>query len=154
MDAILPILANVEWPSAIVAVFLLVCPTAVLIVAVVRYGIDEVTKLSGYFTGFLGLLFGTFGTYFFTEKTTQAKIQAVQAQSATELGTAFTAFKAASQFVKPKLSPEDAKLFGELIFTPAMVKALRETPTPDLKGSFPFHPQFKYKSTPSPSPSE
>jgi hypothetical protein len=70
---ILPIFANVEWPSAIVASVLIVCLTAGFVAAVMRYNSDAAMKLAGYFTGFLGLLLGTIMTYFFTREATQQR---------------------------------------------------------------------------------
>jgi len=134
---ILPTLANVEWPSAMVASALVICPTIFFTVVAARHTIHDVEKLAGYFASAFGVLLGVFITYFFTEKTTQAKVETVQAQSAAELGLAQTelaAYRAASDALKTK-SPEIAKWFEEMIVTPT---SYRKPKSP----------------TPSPSPSE
>jgi hypothetical protein len=137
---ILPIFANVEWPSAIVASVLIVCLTAGFVAAVMRYNSDAAMKLAGYFTGFLGLLLGTIMTYFFTREATQSKIQAVQARSEAKLRFAETqlnAYEAAADAVKTKLSPKDAEWFGAMMYKPASKEPAMgewgkwpETPTP------------------------
>jgi len=147
---ILPILANVEWPSAIVASALIICPTIFFTAVAVRHTIRDVEKLAGYFASAFGVLLGVFITYFFTREATQAKIQAVRAGSETKLGFAqaeLNAYKTASDAVKTKLSPEDAKWFDEMIYTPAVNKP-RATPAPkDTK----WHYQI-YRNPTSPTP--
>jgi hypothetical protein len=115
---ILLILANVELPSALVACVIVLCLTFLIYTTLKRQKPEELLKLLNVFIGAAGLLLGAFVTYFFTEKTTEAKVQTVQARSAAELGfaqTELSAYKAASELVKSKLSPEDAKWFGEMI---------------------------------------
>src|SRR5438876_4055682 len=117
------LLANggVEWPSAVVAVAIILFLGVLMTVALKRFKMDEVLKLWAALGTIAGLVIGTFGTYFFTREATQAKIQAVQAGSETQLRFAQTeldAYKAASDAVKTKLSPEDAKWFDEMIYMP------------------------------------
>lgn len=149
---ILPILANAELPSAIVAIALIICPTIFFIAVAVRHTIRDVEKLAGYFASAFGVLLGVFITYFFTREATQAKIQAVQAGSEAQLRFAQTelnAYKTASDAVKTKLSPEDAKWFDEMIYMPTGNKP-RATPAPkDAK----WHYQIYQKSkSPTPTP--
>ena len=152
MKVILPILANVELPSALVACVIVICLTFLIHTTLKRQKPEELLKLLNVFIGAAGLLLGAFVTYFFTEKTTQAKVQTVQARSAAELGSALSAFRAASDAVKTKLSPEDAKWFESMIEMPS-ASTSHKTPTPNLKGQFPFILKLK-SPTPSPSPSE
>src|SRR6266550_4694693 len=135
---ILPILANVELPSAIVASALIICPTIFFTAVAIRHTIRDVEKLAGYFASAFGVLLGVFITYFFTREATQAKIQAVQAGSEAQLRFAQTevnAYKAASDAVKTKLSPEDAKWFEKMIYTGATTGngTTPETPKPKSK---------------------
>jgi hypothetical protein len=153
MNLIYPILAAVEWPSAVVALALILFLGVLMCVALARFNMDEVLKLWAALGTIAGLIVGTFGTYFFTREATQARIQAAQAQSATELRFAQTqlhAYKTASDAIKPKLSPEDAKWFSEMIYTPTVDRS-QKTPMPNLKGQFPFYLNLK-SPTPSPSP--
>jgi len=151
---ILPILANVEWPSAAVAIAIIAFLTVVMCVALKRYSMDAVLKLWAGLGSVAGILAGAFVSYFFTHEATEAKVQAAQAQSAatkTELRLAQTrlnAFKEASDAVKSKLSPQDAKWFDEMIYTPAVRKS-RETPTPSSKWQYHI---YRNPNSPTPTP--
>jgi hypothetical protein len=134
---ILPTLANVELPSALVASVIAICLTFLINTSLKRQKPEELLKLLNVFTGAAGLLLGVFITYFFTRETTQAKIQTVQARSEAELRFAQTelnAYKTASEAVKSKLSPEDAEWLGAITSKlPAMGSKWGkwpETPTP------------------------
>ena len=150
---ILPILANVEWPSAAVAIAIIAFLTVVMCVALKRYSMDAVLKLWAGLGSVAGILAGAFVSYFFTHEATEAKVQAAQAQSAatqTELRLAQTrlnAFKEASDAVKTKLSPQDAKWFDEMI-SPAVSKS-RETPTPSSKWQ---NQIYRNPKSPTPTP--
>src|SRR6266487_2785110 len=103
---ILPTLANVELPSALVACVIAICLTFLINTSLKRQKPEELLKLLSVFTGAAGLLLGVFITYFFTREATQAKIQAVQAQSEAQLRFAETqldAFQTAADAVKAKL---------------------------------------------------
>src|SRR5215471_12524489 len=106
MKAILPILAIVEWPSAAVAIALIAFLALVMYIALKRFEMDDILKFWAALGTIVGLIIGTFGTYFFTREVTQAKVQTVEARSAAEIGSALSAFRAASNAVKTKLSPE------------------------------------------------
>ncbi|HEU5236639.1 MAG TPA: hypothetical protein VFU37_05825 [Pyrinomonadaceae bacterium] len=86
---IFPILATVESASAAVAITLIVCPTIILTTAVIRHKINDVVKLAGYFTTFLGFLLGAFITYF----STQPQIQRQEFQIRTIQGELQTSEK-------------------------------------------------------------
>jgi hypothetical protein len=86
---ILPILATVESASAAVAITLIVCPTIILTTAVIRHKMNDVVKLAGYFTTFLGFLLGAFITYF----STQPQIQRQEFQIRTIQGELQTSEK-------------------------------------------------------------
>jgi hypothetical protein len=109
---ILPILANVEWPSAFVAIAIIAFLTIVMCVALKRYNMDAVLKLWAGLGSVAGILAGAFVSYFFTSQAIEVKVQAAQAQSKsaeTELRFAqaeLNAYKTASDAVKTKLSPE------------------------------------------------
>ena len=149
---ILLILANVELPSALVACVIVICLTFLIYTTLKRQKPEELLKLLNVFIGAAGLLLGAFVTYFFTEKTTEAKVQTVQARSAAELGfaqTELSAYKAASELVKSKLSPEDAKWFGEMIYVPTGNKP-RATPAPkDAKWQYQI---YRNPKSPTPTP--
>src|SRR5438046_3163289 len=86
---ILLIFASVEWPSAAVAITLIICFTFTMHVALKRHKMDDVLKLGGYFGSILGLLVGAFVTYFFT----QAQVQRQESQ----IKTVETAFQASEK---------------------------------------------------------
>jgi len=164
----LPILANVEWPSAIVASVLIVCLTIILTAAVIRYKIDEVVKLAGYFTGFLGLLMGAFITYFFTReqaqrqelqiKTIESAFQASEEQKST---AAKRVLKIAAQLKPHVESPETRQAVEYLEFLakdlgPVWTGMIMESPrpSPSAHATAPdklFHDLLK-QNTASPSP--
>jgi hypothetical protein len=120
---IIPILADTsgQWPSAVVAVALILFLAVVMIIALLRYTMDEVLKLWAALGTIVGIVFGAFGTYFFTREATQAKVQAAQAQTQaarTEVRLAensLNTLKEASQAIKTKLPREDAEWF-EMIY--------------------------------------
>src|SRR5205814_9050624 len=103
-----------------------------------------------YFASAVGVHLGVFITYSCTREATQAKIQAGQAGSEAQLRFARTelnAYRAASDAVKTKLSPEDAKAFHEMIYMPTGNKP-RATPAPkDAQ----WHYQI-YRNPKSPTP--
>jgi hypothetical protein len=136
---------GVEWPSASVAIAIILVSGGVVAIAVIRFTMDELLKLwasvGTAVATIAGLVIGTFGTYFFTRQATQAKVQAALAQTRaaqTEVRLAerqLNTFRAASEAVKIKLSPQDAEWFGQMIDKgmtgmTTYDKAL-ETPTPE-----------------------
>jgi len=143
---ILPILANVEWASAAVAITIILVFGGVTAIALHRYTTDELLKLwssIGPAVGTIaGLVIGTFGTYFFARQATEAKVQAAQ----TELSFALKSFEDASAAVKTKLSPEDAKWFDEMIHVPTAQKS-GETPKQSAEWRYQI-----YRSPKSPTP--
>jgi hypothetical protein len=71
-----PFFAEVEgvsWPSAIVAVALLALVAAIMIYAMRKYDIDGAIKIWGLLGVIVGIMTGTFGTYFFTRQEVQAQ---------------------------------------------------------------------------------
>jgi hypothetical protein len=146
----LRILANVELPSAIVASLLIICPTIFFTAVAMRHTIRDVEKLAGYFASAFGVLLGVFITYFFTREATQTKIQAIQTGNEAELRFARTelnAYRAASDAVKTKLSPEDGKWFDEMIYMPTVNKSQATPAAKDAKWQYQI-----YRNTKSPTP--
>ena len=73
---------NNQWPSAFVAVALLILVGAVLVTATIRWSQDDVSRIIGAFTPILGIVTGAFVTYFFTKQASASAVSA--AQTATE----------------------------------------------------------------------
>jgi hypothetical protein len=151
----LPIFANVEWPSAAVAIAITLALGGVIAIALARFTMDEVLKLwtaAGPVVGVIaGIFVGTFGTYFFTREATQAKIQAAQAESETQLHFAqaeLNAYRTASDAVKTKLSPEDAKWFDEMIYVPTANKKPTTPPPKDTQ----WYQIYRSPKSPTPTP--
>jgi len=138
----LPILANVEWPSAVVACVLIFCLTAGFIAAVMHCNIDGAMKLAGYFTGFLGLILGTILTYFFTREQVQQQVSekksietAFQASQKQRTAAGQQLFQLATKIKRhdPSLEPWQAALFLESIGNELILPAhalLKDSPTP------------------------
>jgi hypothetical protein len=163
---ILPILANVEWPSAIVASFLIVCPTVFFTAAVIRHKMQEVEKLAGYFASTFGILLGVFITYFFTSQQAQrqeAQIKTIESafqtsekqklaagQQALQLATRI---KGDSDWIDPQQAAETLQSIATKL-TPVYGPMMKESPRPSAHATAPstFHDLFK-RNTPQPSPS-
>lgn len=80
-----PLLADgvdgVGWASTIVALALLLLIGGVMIAAIKKYPkVDDALKVCGVLSGILGVVVGSFGTYFFTKQVVQAEIKAAQAR--------------------------------------------------------------------------
>jgi len=160
---VLPILANVEWPSAIDASVLIVCLTAGFIAAVMRYNSEAAMKLAGYFTGFLGLLLGMIMTYFFTQGQVRQQVSerksietALQASEEQRVTAAKQVSKIAAQ-LKSHESPESRQVVEYLEFLakdlqPSWTSAVHISPSPRSTTPYEFSYPFK-KNTVSPSPS-
>jgi hypothetical protein len=76
----LPLFAEVEWPSAIVGIVLIVGLMAIILVALFRNTIDDVLKLMGALGTLFGLVIGSMATYFFTNQAHQARTAQFQAE--------------------------------------------------------------------------
>ena len=79
----LPLFAAVEWPSALVAIVLLVIFAAILIIAMFRYNLDDVLKLLGALGTLFGIVIGSIATYFFTNQAHEARTAQLQAEKQT-----------------------------------------------------------------------
>jgi hypothetical protein len=77
----LPLFAEVEWQSAIVAIVLLVLIAAIMIIAMFRYDLDGVLKLWGALGTLFGLVIGSMATYFFTNQTHEARTAQLRAEN-------------------------------------------------------------------------
>jgi hypothetical protein len=170
---ILPILANVEWPSAIVASVLIVCLTGFFITAVIRHKMQEVEKLAGYFAGTLGILLGVFITYFFTSQQiqrqeSQTKIleSAYRSSEEAKLAAAKQVSTIAAQLKSRAESPESRKVAEYLEFVAkdlqptwgrmgGLVPEVKISPSPHATASAPdtFFHDLLNGNTPRPSPS-
>jgi membrane-bound metal-dependent hydrolase YbcI (DUF457 family) len=60
---------EISWPSAVVAVFLILLVMAVTVAAIVRYPADDAMKFWSALGPVIGVLTGAFVTYFFTRRT-------------------------------------------------------------------------------------
>jgi hypothetical protein len=166
VEMTLPVLANVEWPSALVACVLIVCLTAGFITAVIRYNSDAAMKLAGYFTGFLGLLLGAITTYFFAQgqvqqqaserKIIETAFQDSQKQSAAagqQLLQVATKIKRQDQWLDPRQAAESLESIATMLVPQyvAMKGTPRPSPSPHATPDKLFHDLLK-RNTASPSP--
>ncbi len=76
----IPMFAVVEWPSAIVAIVLLVIIAVIMLVGMFRYTFDEVLKLWAALGTLVGLITGTMATYFFTNQAHEAQTAQLKAE--------------------------------------------------------------------------
>jgi hypothetical protein len=123
IELIQPVFAesSIEWTSTIVAVALILFLAIIMVIALTRYTIDEVLKLWAGLGTIVGILTGTFGTYFFTRQSAEAKVQAAQAkvekaQVETRLAeTQLKTFKSISiETLKDKIPPSDVQWLADL----------------------------------------
>jgi hypothetical protein len=76
----LPLFAQVEWPSAIVAIVLLLIIASIMVIAMFRYDLDGVLKIWAAIGTLFGLVIGSMATYFFTNQAHQAVTARLQAE--------------------------------------------------------------------------
>jgi uncharacterized membrane protein YdjX (TVP38/TMEM64 family) len=79
----LTLFAQVEWPSAIIGVVLLLIIAAIMIIAMFRYDLDGVLKLWAAIGTLFGLVIGSMATYFFTNQAQQAAAARFEAEKQT-----------------------------------------------------------------------
>lgn len=60
---------DISWPSACVAVALVLLVTGITITAIIRYDVDSVLKIWSSLGTIVGIITGTAATYFFTRQT-------------------------------------------------------------------------------------
>jgi hypothetical protein len=77
------VFAQVEWPSAIVAIVLLLIIASIMIIAMFRFDLDGVLKLWGAVGTVFGLVIGSMATYFFTNQAHQARTAQLEAEKRT-----------------------------------------------------------------------
>jgi hypothetical protein len=72
------LLAEVEWPSAFVAISLIALIGVIMVSAIKKYSTHEVLQIWAGLGVLLGIMTGSFGTYFFTDKAIKQQEQVAQ----------------------------------------------------------------------------
>ncbi len=86
MRIVLPALSNVladldvGWPSAIVALALILLVGVIMGIALLKYSVDDAMKIWSGLGVLVGIMTGTFGTYFFTRQANEAKVAAIRVE--------------------------------------------------------------------------
>lgn len=102
---------QVGWPSAVVAVALLAMLTSITVAGIARYEVDDALQVWTAMAALVGVVTGSFVTYFFTRgPINDAKQQATEAQDALKAVAGKLEPKQFNDLVKAE--PAIARRFG------------------------------------------
>ncbi|MEA2633422.1 MAG: hypothetical protein QOH92_189 [Chloroflexota bacterium] len=118
---------QVAWPSAAVAIALLVVIGAVTVAAITKYPVDDALKVWTALTAIVGVITGAFVSYFFTRGTVQQALEQTQKAhaQANSIRQAASLNETALRRIPGHLEP---KQWQDLLLHDNLVRAAYESP--------------------------